>query len=56
MESEDDNEETENSSESRKPTEQQPPRSKLRDLRPEKEPMGAGDRALQAEAERSRAG
>jgi hypothetical protein len=55
MESENDDEQSEGSSETHEPTEQQPPRSKLRDLRPEKDPMGAGNSAMRAELERSRA-
>ena len=41
MESENEEKGAESGSESREQTEQ-PPQSKLRDLRPEKDPMGAG--------------
>lgn len=52
MESENDNKSTDNGSQSQEPTDQQPPRSKLRDLRPEKDPMGARNSTLAADAER----
>jgi hypothetical protein len=55
METENEKEQPESGSESREPTEQEPPRSKLRDLRPEKDPMGAGNCALRVEAERGSA-